>query len=246
MVPTEYRFSIDAFRPDTLPMKRLAEYLADLAKLLGSESDVHFERIEPGSVQAVASVEEHARVKVAGRVNAIRNNDAAADVLAAFKSIDDKLAEDNATGFISAEGKPNIIKFPGRNRPKPIDYPAFNEPAYLEGVLTSLGGADAIKHAQLIDGDIKYTGLQTKNLELLSRLKEYLWGQPIRLIGRGRFQRLSDGSWEMKTFLIDDFEAIEQVSFDQTIARLRGVPDGVKVTPELLRNIRSARNDESE
>ncbi len=31
----EYRFVIEAYSPDTLPMSRLAEYMAALAQLLG-------------------------------------------------------------------------------------------------------------------------------------------------------------------------------------------------------------------
>ena len=168
-------------------------------------------------------------------------------MVAAFKAIDDKLAEDNAVGSIIPVGrKKNIIEFPGRNRPKPLEYPAFTEPAFLEGVLTSLGGTDATKHAQLMDGEIKYTGLQTRNLELLSRLKDHLWGAPIRLIGRGRFQRMSDGSWEMKSFLIDDFEPLNRSSFEDTVARLRSVPAGIRVNRELLNKIASERNEEDE
>ena len=33
----EYRLKIEAYAPETMPMKRLAEYLADMAVLLGDE-----------------------------------------------------------------------------------------------------------------------------------------------------------------------------------------------------------------
>ncbi len=244
MLPPEYRFSIDVFTPDTLPMKRLAEYLLELAKLLGSEADVHFDRIEEGSVNAIASVEDHARARVDSRLRSATSDDAPSDVRSAFKAIDDRLAEDNAVGTITALGGGTVIRFPGRMRPKPIEYPAFTEPAFIEGVLTSLSGTDETKHAQLMDGDTKYTGLQTKDLELLSRLRNYLWGDPIRLIGRGRFQRLANGTWEMKSFLIDDFEQLERLSFKDTVARLRSIPDGVKVTGDLLRKLASDREED--
>ena len=38
----EYRFRIDAFSPETLPMARLAEYLRQLAVILGEPNDVPF------------------------------------------------------------------------------------------------------------------------------------------------------------------------------------------------------------
>ena len=45
----EYRFVIDACNPDTLPMSRLAEYMGELARLLGSPDQVHFVRLEGGA-----------------------------------------------------------------------------------------------------------------------------------------------------------------------------------------------------
>jgi len=48
----EYRFKIDAYTPDTMPMSRLAEYMRELSEMLGEPSAVHFERLEPGSTAA--------------------------------------------------------------------------------------------------------------------------------------------------------------------------------------------------
>ena len=49
----EYRFTIDAYSPETLPMSRLAEYMAEVARLLGKVDQVHFVRLEPGSTVLV-------------------------------------------------------------------------------------------------------------------------------------------------------------------------------------------------
>ena len=50
----DYRFHIEAYSPDTMPMARLADYLADLAKMLGQEKSVHFLKVE-GGVQLPSS-----------------------------------------------------------------------------------------------------------------------------------------------------------------------------------------------
>ena len=42
----EYRFEIDAFTPDTIPMARLAQYLGDIARMMGQEASVHFARVD--------------------------------------------------------------------------------------------------------------------------------------------------------------------------------------------------------
>jgi hypothetical protein len=38
---TEYRFKIGAYTPQTMPMARLAEYMAELAVLLGEPSPIN-------------------------------------------------------------------------------------------------------------------------------------------------------------------------------------------------------------
>lgn len=242
----EYRFTIDAFKPDTLPMKRFAEYVRDLAKLLGSESEVHFDRVEAGSVEAVILVDGPAQRIVSRRLVAVSQGLGDADALSAFKDIDKRLASDNAVGILKDAVGNNVVEFRGRDRPQPLEYPAFNEPATLEGTLVSLSGTDDTKHAQLHDGVRTITKIQSKDLELLRRLSGYIWGPPVRLIGRGRFQRTADGIWEMKVFYIHDFEPLVSISFGETVARLRSVPNGIVVTPKLLEDLQRERSDENE
>ena len=64
MTGEEYEFQIDAFSPATIPMARLAQYLAELAALLGQPERVHFEKLKKGSVRLVARVEHEAIPKV--------------------------------------------------------------------------------------------------------------------------------------------------------------------------------------
>ena len=64
---TEYRFRIDAYSPETMPMARLAEYMAELALLLGEPSAVHFKRLARGSTVLVNSVDREAAPKVRQR-----------------------------------------------------------------------------------------------------------------------------------------------------------------------------------
>jgi hypothetical protein len=55
--PAEDRFTIDAYTPDTIPMRRLAEYMQDLADLFGEREHVHFARIEAGSTVLVQRID---------------------------------------------------------------------------------------------------------------------------------------------------------------------------------------------
>ena len=67
----EYKFIIDVFKPDTISMARLAEYMADLARLLGSEAQVHFDRLEESSLALVQTIEPAAYSTVQGRIRAL-------------------------------------------------------------------------------------------------------------------------------------------------------------------------------
>src|SRR4051812_2720236 len=96
--PVEYRFAIDAFTPDTLPMARLAEYMGEFACLLGQTDHVHFARIEKGSATLVSTVEWEAIPKVRERVRVVKYRDPAAptEAVRAFDNLDRRLALDNA------------------------------------------------------------------------------------------------------------------------------------------------------
>ena len=71
----EYRLKINAYSPETMPMRRLAEYLADMAMLLGEESHVHLVAIESSSTCPVVLVDWEAEPKVIERVNRVRNGE---------------------------------------------------------------------------------------------------------------------------------------------------------------------------
>jgi len=50
-------FVIDAYSPETLPMSRLAEYMAQLATLLGEKDHVHFVELAAGCARLIHAVE---------------------------------------------------------------------------------------------------------------------------------------------------------------------------------------------
>lgn len=114
---TNYRFRIaDSYTPETLPMERLAEYMAALAKLLGEPTGVHFDDVRSGSAVLVAKVDVPAQPKVRERVHKLRTGDATQDVVKAFHDLDELLRRDNATGELTSDDGGVIVPFPGRNR----------------------------------------------------------------------------------------------------------------------------------
>jgi hypothetical protein len=109
---TKYVFRIvDSYTPRDIPMARLAEYMAEFAKLLGEPGHVHFEAIVDASVGLAAQVEEPAVPKVETRVNGVKAGGGAEDALRASARLDEMLAADNATGELLANGA-QVIQFP--------------------------------------------------------------------------------------------------------------------------------------
>ncbi len=72
VAPTVFDFRIDAWKPDTLPMARLAEYLARLAVVFGSQEQVYLLKVRKGSaipeihVHEIAAANVYARLKLLG------------------------------------------------------------------------------------------------------------------------------------------------------------------------------------
>jgi hypothetical protein len=217
----EYRFKIDAYTPATSPMARLAEYMTDLAALLGEPENVHFEHLEEGSTVLVQRIEEPAFPKVRARIRAVERGDAPADALKAFGNLDRRLAADNATGVLSGGETAEIIRFPGRDRPKPLDYGGFRQHGSLDGVLIRIGGKDKSVHALLQEGDQTWRCEMTRDMARC--LRSHLFERPIRVFGEGRWRRDTEGGWHLERFVVTSFEVLDDAPWHETVARLRAI-----------------------
>ena len=241
----EYKFIIDVFKPDTISMARLAEYMADLARLLGSESQVHFDRLEVSSLVLVQKIEPAAYPEVQGRIRALEAGTPSDDLRKAYEDINLKLQKDKGRAKLLPPKSAQIIDFPGRDRPAPTTYGPFSEEGTLQGQLISISGKDASKHLIIMDGPIRYSGLETDE-EMARQLRHHTFDH-VRLNGTGRWLRLEDGTWELKSFKVRDFEILSDEPLVEVVAKLRKVTgnkwsDGADPIGELLK----LRSDEDQ
>ncbi len=217
----QYKFKIDVFSVESLPMSRLAEYMTQLAKLLGEEERVHFSHLEPGSAVLVANTEEAAAPKVAERIKKVSEGTAPKDAMNAFRSLDAMLAKDNAAGVLSNQTGAEIIPFPGRTRPKPVRYGPFKEHGSLDGVVIRIGGRDETIPVLLQDGDATISCQTTRDLS--KRLAAHYMAEPVRVYGDGRWVREENGSWQLLDFQIQKFEVLDDSSLLDVVGKLRAV-----------------------
>lgn len=74
-----FRFKIDVFSPETLPLSRFAEYVKDLADLFGHQDNVHFVKLAKSSAIPIVSVDYTAVPKVRLRLRQVKRGDAPED-----------------------------------------------------------------------------------------------------------------------------------------------------------------------
>jgi len=218
-----YTLYVEAYTPETIPMARLAQYMQNLAAMLGHDAAVHFETLKPGSTQIVSRIDHEDVPKVATDLAQLKRGEGTPEAKKAQAAIDQLLAEDNATGFVYEDEDENakIIAFPGVTRPKPTTFGPFHEEGSLDGVLISVSGADQTVHLQLQNGDIRYTGIDT-NRETARRLAKHMY-EPVRVFGTGRWLRDQEGTWLLKRFKVESYKVLRSDDLKEAIDQMRAI-----------------------
>lgn len=217
-----YRFVIDAWDSARLPMARLAEYMADLAGLFGACEHVHFDRLEPGSTVLVQHVDQDGLLAVEQRLDSAATDHPPPDIAKCYRGIDNRLAEDDASGSLRGSDGAEILRFPGRERSEPPNFGPFRQDGFFDGMLIRVGGKDDTVPVHLQDGDVIHNCNATR--EMARRLAGHLFDGTIRVSGNGRWKRDSEGRWVLLRFDIKDFEVLDDTQLPEVVQQLREVP----------------------
>jgi hypothetical protein len=242
--PEVFEFVIkESFTPSTLPMARLAEYLADLATILGEKERVHFVELREGSTAVRHSVEHEAVPKVRARLHAARVGDADEDVRSAQDRIDRRLREDNASAELRVVGKREsagrLLFFPGATRELETEYGPITERAQLTGIPISVGGKKALANVNLEDGDKTYYCEASRDIAL--QIAPLLFNYTIRVDGSGRYCRNADGVWSMKGFRITAFEKLDPRPLDEVVEKLQAITKRVGLDEDIIAKLDELR-----
>jgi hypothetical protein len=240
----EYRFRIDAFSPDTMPMERLAEYMAELAKLLGSQQSVHFVRLEPGSTVLVEKIEHEAVPKVRDRVHGVKHRDAPEDAIRAYDTINRKLREDNGSASLETDVESQVskvIEFPGKNRTPLEKFDSIYQRGVVDGVLIRIGGRDETVPVYLEEG--KKLHICNANRTVAKLLAPYLFAGALRASGEGKWNRDDFGNWVMERFTIHDFKQLDETPLREIVGNLRKIESPFRSMKDPLGEIKKMRGD---
>lgn len=217
----EYRFKIEAYTPDTMPMARLAEYMAELAVILGEQGAVHFTHLERGSTVMVQRIEPEAAPKVRERVARVRRQQGAPDeALRAYRAMNRLLREDNGAAVLQ-EKTGVVIEFPGIKDEKE-KYPPVKQHGTIDGVLIAVGGNETVHIRLRIENEV-VAGISTNDRQIGKELARY-WDEPVRLTGIGTWQRDDEGRWNLQGFKVEGFIPLEAGSLTDALKEIRSLP----------------------
>lgn len=241
----EFKFEIKAYSPDTIPMDRLAQYMAVFARILGNTKQVHFKTLVPGSTGVVARAQYEAIPKVTTRLFSAKHGDAPIDLLAGIEAANDMLRDDNATGEIQHGKAAQIIYFPGKEIPRPEKVGPFREPASFKGELIRLEGGDTTKHAGIKDAEGRVWKAEMSR-DIALQMREFLF-ELVIVDGIATWVRNEDGAWEVKSFQLTGCVPLSKDSLEDDVQKLRGISgNSWKTMKDPIGFIHESRNDDDE
>lgn len=217
--PKALEFRIDIFKPETIPMARLAEYMGELAALYGSESAVHFQKLLSGSAVLKASVDRFAVDAVESRLRLVHDATAPDDLKKAYQNLNGMLQFDRAIGEIKHPQGGVILAFPGRDTPVQKVY-RVREASVLDGIVIRIGGKDNTVPVWLKDLDGTIHKCEANSAMARELVKEYL-SSPIRVAGQGDWLRGEDGCWVLEKFRITGWEPLDDRSIADIVNAAR-------------------------
>ncbi len=219
----EYRFHIGAYTPETIPMERLAQYMRDLAVMLGETKSVHFVEIVSGSTEIVHVVEYEAVPKVDARLRGVKTRDATLEALEAYDALNGYLRDDNAAAVLT-EGDDGaaIIQFPGVTELAEKEFGPFNQAGAIDGIVIKIGG-----RRERVPVQVQTRGGEFINCvatrEMAKDLGNHLFTDELRLTGTGRWFRDKYGQWALKSFFVTSYERLDDRSLPELAAELSAI-----------------------
>jgi hypothetical protein len=220
-----YIFKIEGrYKIATLPMERLAQYMADLSKMLGEPERVHFVELRESSIGLVHVVEPEFSHAIDERLDAIERGVADATSMSAYRALDKKLrADESFATYATERGPATVLRFPGTLGPEPVVYNGIPQRGSVDGTIIRVGGVrDDVPITVLAGGGLQRNCVASK--PLAKELARHLFEGELRLYGTGKWARDEDGIWTLHRFHITNFEELDARPLTAVIHELRSLP----------------------
>jgi hypothetical protein len=203
-------------------MARLAEYMHELAQMLGEVHAVHFVRLEGGSTVIIHNVEAESVPKVAARAVAVARRQAPSGAMRAYETINRMLRADNGKAIYRETSGAEIIRFPGIE--DAVRYDSVTQQCAVDGEVIRIGGTGR-NVPVMLRSENDLIGNCYTNRTTAKELATHLF-EPVRLLGTGRFIRETHGGWKLDYFAISSFSPLSNEPLSSVIRALRAIPGG--------------------
>lgn len=223
MARKELRFRIEGTTPHVLPMARLAEYLKELAILLGNRNHVHFLRVETGSLPCVVEVDSEKESSIISRVKRAAMSKGPTDAVKANAALRAMLKKDEFSAEFKTEKGETFLSYPLETSRKEETFGPFWQDGFLDGIIVRLGGIDETLPVHLVYEGRTY--ICNASRDIVRQLGPHIWGEPIRAHGEGKWYRNTQGIWELQFFDIQSFEPLQSTTLSEAVSALRAIPD---------------------
>ncbi|MBI5918725.1 MAG: MFS transporter [Nitrosomonadales bacterium] len=214
-----YDFRIDSWKPETLPMMRLAEYLSKLSAMFGYKEHVHFLKVRKGSAIPEIIVDYEVAPKVEARLRLVGTPEAPQELERANYEVNRMLRVDNASATLRIKRGASVLIFPGKKTPL-VDEVIVHERGDLDGIVIRVGGKDDSVPVW-IEGESKAVYKCQTNRELARQLATHLFDRPVRVSGNGQWCRTPERKWELEDFKINSFEVLDDSPLAEILNELR-------------------------
>jgi hypothetical protein len=223
MAKKELRFQIEGTTPHVIPMARLAEYLKELSILLGNKPHVHFLRVETGSLPCIVEVDQEKEESIITRVKKATMNKGPKEAIMANSNLRAMLKKDEFSAEFKTETGDTFASYPLVGQKKEETFGPFWQDGSLDGIIVRLGGIDETLPVHLVyEGR---THICNANRDIVRQLGLYIWGEPIRVHGSGKWYRDAQGTWQLQFFDIHSFEPLQATTLSEAVSQLRAIPD---------------------
>lgn len=127
---------------------------------------------------------------------------------------------------------------PGREREADESFGLFQQAGSLDGTLTRIGGrTDFVPVHIELDG---HTQMCQATRNVAKEIAPYIFGEPLRVFGKGTWERDADGAWLMHRFAIERFEVLENQPLDDVLEEARSLPR--RASPASLEELETLRH----
>ena len=237
----DFCFKIDGCALNEIPMERLSEYMKDLVKLFDSRQHIRVVGIKGGSVEVAMGVDESCKEELKQRVCDAAQEKGQRRSISAFRRINERLCEDGREGLLSCDGV-TILRFPGEQGSTQEKIGPFEQEDSFDGRVIRVGGQKNLVPVWLQCGDERIDCLAGR--DMAKELAKHLFGEELRVFGKGNRFCDTEGEWQFSRFIITRFEILDTTPLTVLVERLRSIPgNGWEELEDPWEKLRRERED---